>query len=52
MIRLGVCTDVKNINEIAEIIRKSPSAVKMRLQKGRRLLEEAYRKEKQQNGDQ
>ena len=33
------------ISEIAEIIRKSPSAVKMRLQKGRKLLEAAYRKE-------
>ena len=33
------------INEIAEMIRKSPSAVKMRLQKGRSLLKNAYRKE-------
>ncbi|MBQ7103778.1 MAG: RNA polymerase sigma factor [Anaerotignum sp.] len=33
------------INEIAEIIRKSPSAVKMRLQKGRKLLKTAYGKE-------
>ena len=33
------------INEIAEIIEKTPSAVKMRLQKGRKLLETAYRKE-------
>ena len=33
------------INEIAEIIRKSPSAVKMRLQKGRNLLKNAYGKE-------
>lgn len=31
--------------EIAKIIRRTPSAVKMRLQKGRRLLEEIYRKE-------
>lgn len=33
------------IQEIAEIIQKSPSAVKMRLQKGRRLLKNAYGKE-------
>ena len=33
------------INEIAEIIEKTPSAVKMRLQKGRKLLENIYRKE-------
>lgn len=33
------------INEIAEIIKKSPSAVKMRLQKGRHLLKSAYGKE-------
>ena len=33
------------INEIAEIIKKSPSAVKMRLQKGRMLLKNAYGKE-------
>ncbi|MBR5794283.1 MAG: RNA polymerase sigma factor [Anaerotignum sp.] len=33
------------IHEIAEIIQKSPSAVKMRLQKGRRLLKNAYGKE-------
>lgn len=33
------------INDIAQIIGKSPSAVKMRLQKGRKLLKEAYRKE-------
>lgn len=31
--------------EIARIIRKTPSAVKMRLQKGRKLLEEKYKKE-------
>ena len=33
------------IGDIAKIVRKTPSAVKMRLQKGRRLLEEIYRKE-------
>jgi len=33
------------ISEIAEIIRKTPSAVKMRLQKGRKLLKNAYGKE-------
>jgi RNA polymerase sigma-70 factor (ECF subfamily) len=33
------------VNEIAEMINKSPSAVKMRLAKGRKLLEEKYRKE-------
>lgn len=33
------------IAEIAGIIQKTPSAVKMRLQKGRRLLEAKYRKE-------
>ena len=33
------------IAEIAKIIRKSPSAVKMRLMRGRKLLEEIYRKE-------
>lgn len=37
--------DGYKVNEIAEIIRKTPSAVKMRLQKGRKLLEEKYRKE-------
>ena len=31
--------------EIAKIISRTPSAVKMRLQKGRKLLEEKYRKE-------
>lgn len=31
--------------EIAKIIGRTPSAVKMRLQKGRKLLEEIYRKE-------
>jgi len=34
-----------NTAEIAKIIQKSPSAVKMRLQKGRRLLEKVYREE-------
>lgn len=34
-----------SIDNIAEMIGRTPSAVKMRLQKGRRLLEEAYRKE-------
>ena len=33
------------IEEIAGIIGKTPSAVKMRLHKGRKLLEEVYRKE-------
>ena len=33
------------VNEIANMIGKSDSAVKMRLQKGRKLLEEVYRKE-------
>lgn len=33
------------IDEIARMIGKTPSAVKMRLQKGRKLLEEVYRKE-------
>ena len=33
------------IDEIARIIRRTPSAVKMRLRKGRTLLEEVYRKE-------
>lgn len=37
--------DEYKVKEIAEIIRKTPSAVKMRLQKGRKLLEEKYRKE-------
>lgn len=35
------------VNEIAEIIGKSPSTVKMRLQKGRVLLKEEYGKEQQ-----
>ena len=33
------------IDEIAKMIEKTPSAVKMRLQKGRRLLSEKYKKE-------
>ncbi len=33
------------IADIARIIQKTPSAVKMRLKKGRKLLEEKYRKE-------
>ena len=33
------------IREIARTIQRTPSAVKMRLKKGRRLLDEAYRKE-------
>ena len=33
------------VGEIARIIRKTPSAVKMRLHKGRKLLGEIYRKE-------
>lgn len=33
------------VNEIADMLGKTASAVKMRLQKGRALLEEAYRKE-------
>ena len=39
------------VEEIARMIGRTPSAVKMRLQKGRRLLEEAYRKECSQDGD-
>ena len=34
-----------SVKEIASILRKTPSAIKMRLQKGRRLLKECYRKE-------
>ena len=34
-----------NTSEIAEIIKKSTSAVKMRMQKGRKLLKEIYGKE-------
>lgn len=37
--------DGYKVEEIAKMIEKSASAVKMRLQKGRKLLEEAYRKE-------
>ncbi len=34
-----------SVKDIARIIGKTPSAVKMRLQKGRKLLKEVYRKE-------
>lgn len=34
-----------SIARIAKIVGRTPSAIKMRLQKGRRLLSEAYRKE-------
>lgn len=37
--------DGYKVNEIAGMIGKTPSAVKMRLQKGRKLLEKAYRGE-------
>lgn len=37
--------DGYKVKEIAEIIGKTPSAVKMRLQNGRKLLEKIYRKE-------
>lgn len=33
------------VNEIAKLINRTPSAVKMRLQKGRQLLEKKYREE-------
>lgn len=33
------------VEDIAKMINRTPSAVKMRLQKGRKLLEEIYRKE-------
>ena len=33
------------VEEIARMLHKTPSAIKMRLQKGRKLLEEKYRKE-------
>lgn len=36
------CVEGYSVNETAKIIGKSPSAVKMRLQKGRKLFEEAY----------
>lgn len=32
------------VNEIAQILSKTPSAVKMRLQKGRKIIEEKYKK--------
>ena len=35
----------RRIEEIAKIIGRTPSAVKMRLQKGRRMLEKIYREE-------
>ena len=37
--------DAFGIKEIADIIGRTPSAVKMRLQKGRNLLKDKYRKE-------
>lgn len=37
--------DGYKVDEISQFIGKSPSTVKMRLQKGRKLLEEKYRKE-------
>ncbi|MBQ2974694.1 MAG: sigma-70 family RNA polymerase sigma factor [Clostridia bacterium] len=37
--------DGYKVNEIAEMIGKTPSAVKMRLHKGRKLLEKVYREE-------
>ena len=36
------CVEGYTVNEIAKMIGKTPSAVKMRLQKGRRLFEAAY----------
>ena len=36
------CVEGYSVNETAKIIGKSPSAVKMRLQKARRLFEKAY----------
>jgi len=39
-----------SIEEIAKIVGKTPSAVKMRLSKGRKLLKEKYRKEVLNNG--
>ena len=39
-----------SIEEIAKIVGKTPSAVKMRLSKGRKLLREKYRKEVLSNG--
>ncbi len=38
--------DGYKVNEIAEFIGKTPSAVKMRLQKGRKLIEKIYREER------
>lgn len=37
------------VNEIAKMTGKTPSAIKMRLQKGRALLEQAYRSEVSKN---
>lgn len=34
-----------SVNDIAKVICRTPSAVKMRLQKGRKILEDIYRKE-------
>ena len=41
----GKVVEEYRIDEIAKIIRRTPSAVKMRLQKGRKLLEKIYREE-------
>lgn len=35
-----------SVRDIAQIIKRTPSAVKMRLQKGRKMFEELYRKER------
>ena len=45
MVLLLYYVEEYRIEDIAKIIGRTSSAVKMRLQKGRRLLEEAYRKE-------
>ena len=39
------CVEGYSVNETAKMIGKTPSAVKMRLQKARRLFEEAYKGE-------
>lgn len=44
VLQLHYIEDMK-IDRIAKIINRTPSAVKMRLQKGRKLLEETYREE-------
>lgn len=44
VLQLHYIEDMK-IERIAKIINRTPSAVKMRLQKGRKLLEETYREE-------